>query len=30
LASVNIGDHPAGAAAAGLGDFNHNGVSDIM
>jgi len=29
-ASADIGNHPAGAVAVGVGDFDHNGVSDIM
>ena len=29
-ASLDVGAHPAGAVAVGVGDFDHNGVSDIM
>jgi hypothetical protein len=29
-ASANIGSHPAGWTAVGVGDFDHSGVPDIM
>jgi hypothetical protein len=29
-ASADIGAHPAGTVPVGVGDFDHNGVSDIM
>jgi hypothetical protein len=28
--SVDIGTHPAGWTPAGVGDFNHDGTSDIL
>jgi len=28
--SVDLGSHPAGAVAIGVGDFDHNGIGDVM
>lgn len=28
--SVDVGSHPAGSVAIGVGDFDHNGAADIM
>jgi len=28
--SFDIGSYPAGAVPVGVGDFDHNGVSDVM
>jgi len=30
LATVDIGLHPAGYGVAGIGDFNHDGTSDVL
>ena len=29
-AASSLGAHPPGSTLAGVGDFDHNGVSDIM